>query len=135
MTAGAAARYPKRPPAKANAFDIVRTTTSLAGNSAISEMAEGLSENSAYASSTTTMPGAACTSSLMSAGGSDPPVGLLGLVMNTTSGDRSATIVAAASMSTLKSERRGQDTQVVLVPEAMIGCIEYDGSNPSADRP
>ena len=71
----------------------------------------------------------------MSASGSDPPVGLLGLVTNTTSGERSATIVAAASMSTLKSARRGHDTQLVLVPEAMIGCIEYDGSKPSADRP
>src|SRR5664279_4847197 len=71
----------------------------------------------------------------MSAGGSDPPVGLLGLVTNTTSGERSATMAAAASMSTVKSGRRGQDTQLVLVPEAMIGCIEYDGSNPSADRP
>ena len=60
ITAGAAARYPSRPPANANAFDIVRTTTSLrAGTRSINPIALGRSENSAYASSTTTMPGAA----------------------------------------------------------------------------
>ena len=65
---------------------MVRTTTSRAGNWSISPIALGRSENSAYASSTTTMPGAAWTSVRMSCSGSDPPVGLFGLVMNSTSG-------------------------------------------------
>ena len=135
MTAGAAARYPNRPPAKANALDIVRTTTNWPGNWSINPIALGRSENSAYASSTTTIPGAARTSARMSCSGRDPPLGLFGLVMNSTSGCRSATDAQAASMSMLKSGRRGLEIQLVLVPEAMIGCIEYDGSKPSADRP
>src|SRR6478735_9897152 len=71
----------------------------------------------------------------MSCSGRDPPVGLFGLVMNSTSGACCATSAAAASTSTLKSARRGAEIQVVLVPEAMLGCIEYDGSKPRADRP
>ena len=75
---------------------MVRTTTSRAGNWSISPMALGRSENSAYASSTTTIPGAALISVRMSCSGSDPPVGLFGLVMNSTSGACSATSAAAA---------------------------------------
>jgi hypothetical protein len=65
---------------------MVRVTISFAGNSASSPMADGCGENSAYASSTTTSPGAASTSRRRSVWGIDPPVGLFGLVRNTTSG-------------------------------------------------
>ena len=51
------------------------------------------------------------------------------------SGRCSATAATAAGTSTVKSARRGQGSQRVRVPVEMIGCIEYDGSNPSAVRP
>ena len=35
----------------------------------------------------------------------------------------------------MKSARRWPSAQPVPVPEEMIGCIEYDGSKPSAVRP
>ena len=34
-----------------------------------------------------------------------------------------------------KSARRGAGSHSVRVPPAMIGCIEYDGSKPTASRP
>jgi hypothetical protein len=41
----------------------------------------------------------------------------------------------AASTSSVKSSRRGAGNHDVRVPAEMIGCMEYDGSNPSAVRP
>jgi hypothetical protein len=46
-TAGAAARYPSRPPANANAFDIVRETISREPYSSSSLIALSCEENSA----------------------------------------------------------------------------------------
>ena len=135
ITAGAAARYPRRPPANANAFDIVRLTTSLWPWVASSSTADGPAENSTYASSTTTSPGAASAIAASSESSIDCPVGLFGVVTNSTSGACSRTIATARSASREKSSRRGAGTHAVRVPAARIGCIEYDGSKPSADRP
>ena len=38
-------------------------------------------------------------------------------------------------MSIEKSGSRGTGSHAVRVPPAMIGCIEYDGSKPTARRP
>ena len=61
----------------------------------------------------------------------DCPVGLLGLVRNVTSGARSASSAAAAGTSTARSAPRGAGSHSVRVPPAMIGCIEYEGTNPT----
>ena len=58
------------------------------------------------------------------------PDGLLGLATNTMSGLRSLTDATATSMSRLKSAARLATSHAVWVPSAMIGCIEYDGTNP-----
>ena len=102
----------------------MRLTTSLRPCVGSRTAALGRSENSAYASSTTTIPGAASTSAASSYGSSDCPVGLFGLVRNVTSGARSASKPAAAGMSIVKSSRRGVGSHSVRVPPAMIGCIE-----------
>ncbi len=81
------------------------------------------------------MPGAASRISRIPSSGTLCPVGLLGLVTNTTSGRRSRMAATEASISRVKSERRYAGTHSVWVPSAMIGCIEYDGTNPIAERP
>ena len=80
----------------ANAFDIVRVTTSR-GRPGSSDSALGVPSrpNSAYASSTTTMPGAASQIAAMRSRGTAVPVGLFGEVTKTTSGARSRTCAAA----------------------------------------
>lgn len=81
---------------------------------------------------------AACAASYSArtvSGGTAFPVGLLGVVMNTTSGLFSATACSAAARSIVKSAPRGPEIQPVPVPRAMRACIEYDGSKPIAVRP
>lgn len=71
----------------------------------------------------------------MTSSGRAVPVGLFGEVRNTTSGRCSSIIATAASGSIAKSSSRRPSVQRVFVPPAMIGCMEYDGSNPMAERP
>ncbi len=86
-TAGSAARYPTRAPASAKAFDMVRVTTSRRQRgSRVSAVAEVSRANSAYASSTMTMPGAAAQTASITRGASAVPVGLFGEVRKTRSG-------------------------------------------------
>ena len=91
--------------------------------------------NSAYASSTTTTPGAASAMARTVASGSAVPVGLLGEVRSTTSGFSCAISASARSMSTEKSSLRCPATQRVWVLRAYSGYIEYVGANDSAVRP
>ena len=63
------------------------------------------------------------------------PVGLFGEVRNTTSGAVARTRSATSNGSRVKSSRRPPSTQAVPDVAVMIGCIEYDGVNPSAVRP
>ncbi|SLI71504.1 Uncharacterised protein [Mycobacteroides abscessus subsp. abscessus] len=70
------------------------------------------------------MPGAASRILARSAPGMLWPVGLFGLVTNTTSGRRSAMVATAWSMSRLKSALRLASTHSVSMPSEMIGCIE-----------
>jgi hypothetical protein len=120
----------------ANAFDIVRVTISR-GWRGSSVSADGVPSraNSAYASSTTTMPGAASRIASTVSSGWAVPVGLLGEVTNTTSGRCSSIAATALPGSSEKSSSREARIHSVPVPVVMIGCIEYEGSNPSASRP
>ena len=113
----------------------MRLTTSLWPRGSSSSTAEGPDENSTYASSTTTSPGAASAMARSSSSSTDWPVGLFGVVTNSTSGCFSAITPTAWSASSEKSSRRGAGTHSVRVPAARIGCIEYDGSKPRAVRP
>lgn len=92
-----------------------------------------------YASSTTTMDGFAAWAASYRArtvsAGTAVPVGLLGVVMKTTSGRCSSIARVAAGTSMVKSSWRGPEIQPVPVPRAMRPCIEYDGSKPIAVRP
>ena len=117
-------------------MDIVRVTTSRGcpGSSVSADGTPGRA-NSAYASSTTTMPGATSSTASTVSGGSAVPVGLFGEVRNTTAGRCAATCAAAAAAGTVKSASRVPSTHPVAVPVAMISCIEYDGVKPSAVRP
>ena len=63
------------------------------------------------------------------------PVGLFGVVRKVIAGRCSRTAATATSRPRVKSPARGTDTQPVLVPAASSGCMEYDGSKPSATRP
>ncbi len=63
------------------------------------------------------------------------PDGLFGLATNTTSGSRSPIAATAVATSRLKSAARVDSIHSVWVPFEMIGCIEYDGTNPIALRP
>ena len=63
------------------------------------------------------------------------PEGLLGLVTNTMSGVCSLIAVAATAASSPKSSSRLATSHCVWVPSEIIGCIEYDGTNPMADPP
>ena len=92
-----------------------------------------LRRNSAYASSTTrTEPwgtaAAASANCLTSASESAVPVGLLGLATITMLGAMSAIAATAASMSRVKSSRRGRVTKSVMVSRAYSGYIEYVGA-------
>ncbi len=91
--------------------------------------------NSAYASSTTTIPGAAAQMASITPGVSAVPVGLFGEVRNTRSGCSDLIRPAARSGSMPKSPSRAPLIHPVPVASAISGCIEYDGSKPSARRP
>ena len=109
----------------ANALDMVRVTTSR-GNRGSSVSALGVPSraNSAYASSTTTMPGAAWHTASMTASGRAVPVGLFGEVRKTTDGRASLISGLARSGSMLKSASRHAASQPVQVTLAISGCIE-----------
>jgi hypothetical protein len=81
------------------------------------------------------MPGAASPTASITASGSAVPVGLFGEVRNTTSGRSSLMTAAARAGSRPKPASRAAGTQAVLVARAISGCIEYEGSKPSALRP
>jgi hypothetical protein len=113
---------------------IVRLTISR-GQRSSSVTALGVAANSAYASSTSTMPSvASCTASTTSSPVT-VPVGLFGVVRKVMAGRCRRTASTAASSPIVKSAARRSATQPVLVPAASSGCIEYDGSKPSASRP
>ena len=104
---------------------MVRLTTSLVGYSAMRPTAEGSSVNSAYASSTMTMPGAASRMARRSAIGVRLPVGLFGEVTKMTSGRcvRMAASDCSMSMSNVAGSR-GTARNSVWVPAARMGCME-----------
>ena len=81
------------------------------------------------------MPGAAAHTASITGSGRAVPVGLFGEVRKTRSGWYSRTTAAARSWSMPKSSSLAAGIQPVLVTAAMIGCIEYEGSKPSARRP
>ena len=117
-------------------MDIVRVTTSRGWpGSRVSADGTPARANSAYASSTTTMPGASASTASTVASGSAVPVGLFGLVRKTTSGACSRTCAAASCGLMPNSASRTPGRQRVPVPAVMISCIEYDGVKPSAVRP
>src|SRR5262249_45383218 len=131
-----AARYPTRPPAIANAFDIVRDTARF-GYVGSSETALGVParRNSAYASSTTTTdPSAAACATIASVTsiGNAVPVGLFGEASSTTDGRCREIAAIALLRSSVKSSARRPVTHAVLVSRAYSGYIEYVGANDSA---
>src|SRR5215210_192458 len=107
--------------------------TASRGNSVSSSSALGVPgrANSAYASSTTTTPGAAVQMARTTSSPIAVPVGLLGLASSTTSGAVSAIAATASSASTVKSSRRGKVRQALWVFRAYSGYIEYVGANDS----
>ena len=80
--------------------------------------------NSAYASSTTTRPGAAAQTASISAIGAAVPVGLFGEVRKTRLGRCSVITRAARSGSRPKSSSRSAETQPVQVTLAISECME-----------
>ena len=80
--------------------------------------------NSAYASSTTTRPGAAAQTASISAIGAAVPVGLFGEVRKTRLGWCSVITRAARSGSRPKSSSRSAETQPVQVTLAISECME-----------
>jgi len=92
-------------------------------------------ENSAYASSTTTTPSLSAQTASTTSREVGVPVGLFGVVTNVMAGRCSRTAATADSADSEKSCARLTPTQPVLVPAAIRGCMEYDGSKPSATRP
>ena len=91
--------------------------------------------NSAYASSTTTMPGATSTSVSMSDSGRAVPVGLFGEASRTTDGWCCSIAASAADNSIVKSSARRPTTHRECVSRAYSGYIEYVGANESTVRP
>ena len=85
ITDGWATRYPTRAPANEKALLIVRITTTC-GYFSIRVMADASSENSAYASSTTSSPGVLMANFSISSKVTADPVGLLGVVINVKEG-------------------------------------------------
>ena len=84
------------------------------------------------------MPGAASHTSSIVLSGSAVPVGLFGEARNTRSGWNSRTAATArpgSSPNPSSPASRAPGTQRVAVICVMTGCIEYDGSKPSAVRP
>ena len=114
-------------------FENVRTTTS-ARSSETSGNADQ-SANWAYASSTTTRPGAIDSSSCTRSAGSTRPVGLLGEHRNTTCGFVSATTRRTSAGSSVKSADRSPSTTVEPVMRPMWPCSWYVGSNVATVRP
>ena len=114
----------------------MRVTTSRGQRgSRVSAVAEVSRANSAYASSTMTMPGAAAQTAPITSGASAVPVGLFGEVRKTRSGWCSRIAARAGPGSSPKPASRAPLTQRVPVASAISGCIEYEGSKPSAVRP
>ena len=81
------------------------------------------------------MPGAAAQTASMTASGVADPVGLFGEVRKTRSGWCRLTAAAASAGSRPKSLARSAAIHLVEVVWLISGCIEYDGSKPSALRP
>ena len=81
------------------------------------------------------MPVVASCTAVTTSSPSTVPVGLLGVVRKVIAGWCSSTAARASDTDTVKSAARDTATQPVLVPAASSGCIEYDGSKPSATRP
>ena len=80
--------------------------------------------NSAYASSTITMPGADSTTTATMSNDSAVPVGLFGEQRNTTSGACSRTCATTSDVDSPKSAPRRPSIHRVPVPAASSGCIE-----------
>jgi hypothetical protein len=91
--------------------------------------------NSAYASSTNTIPRDAEYTASMVSIDSGVPVGLFGAQRNTRSGSSRSTAATAVSGEIANPASRSAVTHSVPVPAAMIGCIEYVGGKPSTRRP
>ena len=98
----------------------VRTTT--IGTSSSTSSSAVQSANWAYASSTTTSPGAASSTARTSAGGSTRPVGLFGEQRNVTTGRAESMTSRATDSSSVKSSARSPSTTVVPVMRAMWPC-------------
>ena len=110
----------------------VRTTASGASSPTRSSADQGA--NWAYASSTTTRPGAASMTARTADGSSTRPVGLFGEHRNVTAGAASPMTSRAASTSSEKSSRRSPSTTVAPgdpgdVPVQLVRRLERD------DRP
>ena len=111
----------------------VRTTHS--GRSSRTRSSAVQSANWAYASSTTTSPGATSSSSRTIDGSSTSPVGLFGEHRNVTAGRAASTTRRASTGSSVKSAARSPSTTVAPVIRAMWACSWYVGSNVTTDRP
>ncbi len=93
----------------------------------MSVTAESSVENSAYASSTISRPltfAIESASNLICEIETDPPVGLLGVVIKVNAGLTCAICSTASSTLSEKSEFRFPSTQFVPHTLAMSGCIE-----------
>ncbi len=115
---------------------MVRVTISRGwAGSRLSALGVPSRRNSPYASSTTTMPGAAAQMRSTTSSGSAVPVGLFGVASRTTAGRCCSIWASACSGSTVKSSSRRPVTQVVQVSRAYSGYMEYVGAKDSAVRP
>ena len=109
----------------ANALDMVRVTTRPGWRgSRVSALGVPSRANSAYASSTTTSPGAAAQIASMTSIGAAVPVGLFGEVRKTRLGWACLMARAASSGSRRKSSSRSTSIQLVHVTRAISGCME-----------
>src|SRR5579875_3079898 len=98
----------------ANALDMVRVTTRCGyRGSRLTALGVPSRANSAYASSTTTSPGAASQTASITGSGAAAPVGLFGEVRKTSCGPACVIARAAASWSRPKSGSRLAATQPV----------------------
>src|SRR5687768_2809885 len=110
----------------------VRVTTS--GRDSSTSSSADQSANCAYASSTTTSPGAIASSSSTRSAGSTNPVGLLGDVRNTTCGAAESTTRRISSTPSVKSALRSPSTTREPTTRAIWACIWYVGSNVATVR-
>ncbi len=126
-------RYPSLAPAIDQVFENVRVTTR--GRSSATRSSALQSANCAYASSTTTRPGARASSCSTRSTGSTRPVGLFGEVRNTTWGWNSVITRSTSAGSSVKSAARSPSTTVAPVTLAIWACIWYVGSKVATVRP